>query len=138
MLWEAFVRRCSVKKAFLKISQHSQVNTCVSLFFDKVAGLRPANLLRKRLWHRCFPMNFVKFLRTSFVIEHIRVIPCETLQNNGKHWNKLEHWHEMGTAWKVSVFGVFMVRIFPHSDWIRTRKTLNTDTFHAVELNHVY
>ena len=23
------------------------------------------------------------------------------------------------TAWKVSVFGVFLVRIFPHSDWIR-------------------
>ena len=22
-------------------------------------------------------------------------------------------------AWKVSVFGVFLVRIFPHSDWIR-------------------
>ena len=26
-------------------------------------------------------------------------------------------------AWKVSVFVVFLVRIFPHSDWIRTRKT---------------
>ena len=23
------------------------------------------------------------------------------------------------TAWKVSVFGVILVRIFPHSDWIR-------------------
>ena len=23
------------------------------------------------------------------------------------------------TAWKMSVFGVFLVRIFPHSDWIR-------------------
>ena len=23
------------------------------------------------------------------------------------------------TAWKVSVFGVFLVRTFPHSDWIR-------------------
>ena len=37
-------------------------------------------------------------------------------------------------AWKVSVFGVFLVCIFPHSDWIRTRKTLNTDTFHAVAM----
>ena len=35
-----------------------------SLFFDKVAGLRPATLLKKRLWHRCSPVNFVKFLRT--------------------------------------------------------------------------
>ena len=34
-----------------------------SLFFNKVAGLR----LDKRLWHRCFPVNFVKFLRTPFL-----------------------------------------------------------------------
>ena len=25
-----------------------------SLFFDKIAGLRPATVLKKRLWHRCF------------------------------------------------------------------------------------
>ena len=35
-----------------------------SLFFNKVAGLRP--------WHRCFPVNFVKFLRISFLTEHLR------------------------------------------------------------------
>ena len=28
-------------------------------------GVRPANLLKKRLWRRCFPVNFVKFLRTQ-------------------------------------------------------------------------
>ena len=37
---EAVVQKCSVKKAW------------------------PATLLKKRLWHRCFPVNFVKFLRT--------------------------------------------------------------------------
>ena len=26
--------------------------------------LRPATLLKKRFWHRCFPVKFVKFLRT--------------------------------------------------------------------------
>ena len=35
-----------------------------SLFFDKVAGLRLATLLKKRLWRSCFPVNFAKFLRT--------------------------------------------------------------------------
>ena len=40
-----------------------------SLFFNKVAGLRPATLLKKRLWHRSFPVNLVKFLRTP--IEHL-------------------------------------------------------------------
>ena len=28
---------------------------------------RPVALLKKRLLHRCFPVNFVKFLRTPFL-----------------------------------------------------------------------
>ena len=51
----------------LEILQHSQENTCESLFFNKVAGLGSATLLKKRLWHRCFPGNFAKFLRTLFL-----------------------------------------------------------------------
>ena len=31
---------------------------CQSLFFNKVAGLRPKTLLKKRLWHGFFPVNF--------------------------------------------------------------------------------
>ena len=27
---------------------------------------RPVTLLKKRLWHRCFPVNFAKFLRNQF------------------------------------------------------------------------
>ena len=42
-----------------------------SLFFNKVAGLRPAILLKKRLWYRCVPVNFVKFLRAPFLKEHL-------------------------------------------------------------------
>ena len=34
-------------------------------------GLRSATLLKKSLWHRCFPVNFVKFLRTLFSKEHL-------------------------------------------------------------------
>ena len=37
-----------------------------SLFCNKVAPLRPATILKKRLWDRCFPVNFAKFLRTPF------------------------------------------------------------------------
>ena len=33
---------------------------CQSLFFNKVAGLRPATLLKKRFWYRSFPVNFAK------------------------------------------------------------------------------
>ena len=38
-----------------------------SLLFNKVAGLRPTVLFKKRFWHRCFPVNFAKFLRTPFL-----------------------------------------------------------------------
>ena len=69
---EAVVQRCSVKMVFLEISQNSQENTCARVsFFKKVAGLRPATLLKKRLCHRCFPVNLAKFLRTPFSIEHL-------------------------------------------------------------------
>ena len=40
---------------------------CQSLLFNKVAGLRPATLLKKRLWHKPFPVNFAKLLRTPFL-----------------------------------------------------------------------
>ena len=43
---EAVVQRSSVKKVFLKILQNSQEN-------------------------RCFAVNFMKFLRTPFFIEHL-------------------------------------------------------------------
>ena len=52
---EAVVQRSSVKNIFLKCSQNSQENTwCQSLFFKKVAGLkvaglRPATLLKNRV-----------------------------------------------------------------------------------------
>ena len=39
---------------------------CQSSFFNKVAGLRPATLLKKRLWRRCFSANFVNFLEHLF------------------------------------------------------------------------
>ena len=65
-------RRFSVKKVFLEIWQNSQENTCARVsFFNKVAGLRPATLLKKRLWHRSFPVNYAKFLKIPFFIEHL-------------------------------------------------------------------
>ena len=38
---------------------------------SKAAGKsRPATLFKKSLWHRCFSVNFEKFLRTPFFTEH--------------------------------------------------------------------
>ena len=60
---------------FLKILQNSQdspsarvsflikMQACQSLYCNKV---RSATVLKKGIWHRCFSVNFAKFLRTSF------------------------------------------------------------------------
>ena len=61
-------RRCSVRKGVLRnFTKFTGKHLCQRLFFNKVAGLRPATLLKKSLWHRCFPVNFAKFLRTPFL-----------------------------------------------------------------------
>ena len=39
---------------------------CQSLFFNEVAGSRPATLLKGRPWHRCFPVNFAKISKNTF------------------------------------------------------------------------
>ena len=42
-----------------------------SLLFKKVAGLSPATLLKKRLWHICFPVNFAKKFKNTFCYKHL-------------------------------------------------------------------
>ena len=68
LLYRSSHRRCSIKKGVLKnFTKFTGNHMCQNLFFNKVADLRPATLLKKRLWHRCFPVNFVKFSRTLFL-----------------------------------------------------------------------
>ena len=59
------------KKEFLRIFAKftGKKHLYQSLFLNEVAGLRPATLLKKKLGHRCFPVNFGKFLITPFLIE---------------------------------------------------------------------
>ena len=53
--------RCSVRKYVLRnFAKFTEKNLCQSLFFNKVTG--PRQLYeKKRLWQRCFPVNFTKF-----------------------------------------------------------------------------
>ena len=62
----------SMKKGGLgNFTKFTGKNLCQSLFFDKVAGLRPATLLKKRL--------FCEISKNTFFTEHIRV----TSSNHG-------------------------------------------------------
>ena len=43
------------------------LRNCAKLTGKHLPTARPATLLKKRLWHRCFPVNFAKCLRTPFL-----------------------------------------------------------------------
>ena len=61
------------KKGILRnFAKFTGKHLCQSLFLKKIVGPRPAILLKRRLWHRYFPANFAKFLRTPFLTEHLQ------------------------------------------------------------------
>ena len=55
-----------IKSVLKNFAKFTGKHLCWSLFFNVVAGLRLATLLKKRLQHRCFPVRFEKFLITPF------------------------------------------------------------------------
>ena len=66
--WRSSHWGCSIIKcALINFAKFARKYLCQSLFFIKVAGIKPATLLKKRLWQRRFPVNFAKFLRTPFL-----------------------------------------------------------------------
>ena len=60
------------KKPVLKnFTKFTEKHLCQSLLLNKVVGLSPVTLSKRRLWHRYFHVNFTKFLRTPFFKEHV-------------------------------------------------------------------
>ena len=59
------------KGAFKNFAIFTGKHLCQNLFFNKVVGLRPATSLKKRLWHRCFSVNFEKLLKNNLYTEYL-------------------------------------------------------------------
>ena len=83
------------KKGVLKnFAKFIGKHLCQSLSFNKFAGLRPAALLKERLWYKCFPVNFAKFLRTPFFTKHlwttVSVFIAEIVARCFHHWKSLK------------------------------------------------
>ena len=71
-----------MKRVFLKISLNSQKNACVGAsFFNKVAVLRPATLLKKGIQYRCSPMILATLSKTPFL-------------QNTTSWRLLDIYHQ--------------------------------------------
>lgn len=53
------------QKVVLIFFSNCQENICAVIFFNKAANFKHATLLKKKPWHRCFPLNFANVLRTA-------------------------------------------------------------------------
>ena len=81
LLWwtEAATRGVLWKKVFLEISHNLKENTCSLVSFL----IKLQALLKKRLWHMRFPMNFAKLLKISLLQNSSgRLLLHEALQEN--------------------------------------------------------
>ena len=65
------LQKQSPKGVLRNLTKFTWNHLCQSLFFNEIADLRPATLFKKGLWHRFFPVNFAKFLRTPFLTKHL-------------------------------------------------------------------
>ena len=98
----------SVKKGALRnFTKFTGKLLCQRLFFNNVATLRPATLLKTNLWHNCFPVNFSKFLKTPFLQNTSRRLTASRAQlhincpskfknfvlQNPYHWLLLHNQH---------------------------------------------
>ena len=80
--------RYCIKKVVLKnFVNFAGKHLCRSLFVKKVAGLKPATLLKKRLRLWCFPVNIVKNTYDQLLLDIHRIInlslkkACKSMHN---------------------------------------------------------
>ena len=79
ILCRSIHRRCSVRKGIFRNFTEFRTPVPESLFFFMA---QPATLLKKRLWHRCFPVSFAKF-KNNVSTEHLWAIGSVFASFNG-------------------------------------------------------
>ena len=107
-------RRCFTKKVSLKISQNSQENTCARVSFS--IKLLKRLSLKKRTWHRCFPVKFAKYLRTPFLQKPLNEVTW--LGYLSILLMSLRSWSTFKIARKFLNFLFFLFIYFFGLDWI--------------------
>ena len=63
-----------MRKGVLKnLAKFTGKQLCCSLLFNKAAGLRPANPIKKETPRQVFSCEFCEILKNTFFTEHLRV-----------------------------------------------------------------
>ena len=103
-------RRCSIKKPILK---HFVIITvkhlCRSLFFNKVAGHQACNFIKKRLQHKYYLANIVKFIRRP-ILKSISE-RCENVFQIRSEFSKRNYWWL--AVWKVAQISQDWIKMLP-------------------------
>ena len=87
------------KKGLLRnFAKFTEKHLCQSLFYNKRAGMRSTTLIKRRLWHRSFPVNFAKLLRTHFLTRQLpslllNLLCCTGIINLTKYLKNFNHHH---------------------------------------------
>ena len=77
-----FLRKVTLFIIFVRLFSYKGISEAVA------RSRQSPTSLKKRLWQRCFPVNFANFLRTPLLTEHIRwlllAFPDMVLRNRAK------------------------------------------------------
>ena len=81
---EAVTRRCTVKYVFLKMSQNLLENSRAT-----VPRPEACNFVKKETPTEVFSSKFVNFVRTIFLLEHLRWLLLRCLQDNEEEFETI-------------------------------------------------
>ena len=63
------------------LCKHSKIlNAYLDISEAATGGVLWKKVLKKRLWQRCFPVNFAKFLKNTFFTDHLRTTASDISQ----------------------------------------------------------
>ena len=109
----AVIQNCFPKKVFRNFAKLIGKHLCQSFFFNKI---------KKTLWHRYFPVNFVKFIRTPFFMEHLWWLLLLFIIKN--KWKKLKISSQYPIPW--------------YPIYLRGPKTLNRQFVTSVQCKPIF
>ena len=93
------------------LCKHSKIlNAYLDISEAATGGVLWKKVLKKRLWQRCFPVNFAKFLKNTFFTDHLRTTASDISQRYAWKDKNLQMQFFWPEKWKL--FSI-LSNIFP-------------------------
>ena len=87
---EVVARKSSVRKVFLKVPQiYSRKTSALGSPLQKSCRLEAYNLIKYRIWYRCFPVNFLEILKSIYFANICDGMPLKSKIFTGVSFRKI-------------------------------------------------